>query len=323
MVNLIHGLLFLLSLGVVWFFAGILIDAIDRVAKRFNKNGFTVAFFVLGFLTSISEISVAVNATWEGRPQISAGNLIGASFVILLFIVPFLAVFGKGISLKNTISRKSLGLALFTILLPAFFVLDGSISRLEGLSILSFYLVLVYSLHRSGSVLKTLEQVDESIASKKHASFWDALKILAGAGFIFAAGHFLVNESVYFSKLFGVPGSLIGLVLLSIGTNVPELVIAIRSVYKKHKDIAFGDYLGSAVANTPIFGLLALFNGRFSVEPNEFLPAFFLMFLGLLLFYFFAGSKNSISRGEGWVLFLVYVTFLATQISVVAQILTK
>ena len=320
---LIHGLFFLLSLGVVWFFAGILIDAIDRFAKRFNQNGFTVAFFVLGFLTSISEISVAVNATWEGRPQISAGNLIGASFVILLLIIPFLAVFGNGISLKNTISRKNLGLALFIVLLPAFFVLDGSVSRPEGLMILLFYLVLVYSLHRSGSVLKTLEQLDESISSKKRATFWDGLKILAGAGFIFAAGHVLVNEAAYFSKLFGVPGSLIGLILLSIGTNVPELVIAIRSIYKKHKDIAFGDYLGSAVANTPIFGLLALFNGRFAVEPNEFLPAFFLMFLGLLLFYFFAGSKNTISRSEGWVLFLVYATFLATQILVVVQILAK
>lgn len=320
---LIHSSLFLLSLGVVWFFAGILIDAIDRVAKRFNRNGFTVAFFVLGFLTSISEISIAVNATWEGRPQISAGNLIGASFVILLMIVPFLAVFGNGVSLKNTISRKNLGLALFIILLPAFFVLDGSINRLEGLTILLFYLVLVYSLRRSGSVLKTLEQVDETIANKKHTTFWDGVKILIGAGFIFVAGHILVNETAYFSKLFRLPVSLIGLAFLSIGTNVPELVIAIRSVYKKHKDIAFGDYLGSAVANTPIFGFLALSNGRFAVEPNEFLPTFFLMLLGLLLFYFFAGSKNAISRNEGGVLFLVYATFLIVQISVAAKIVFK
>lgn len=323
MTILTHSLLFLLSFGVIWFFAGILIDAIDRVAKRFNKSGFTVSFFILGFLTSISEISVAVNASLENQPQISVGNLIGASFVILLLIVPFLALAGNGISLRNTISRQNLALALGIILVPAFFVLDGNVSRAEGLIILLIYGTLIYSIRKKESVMRTIEQVDESIVHKKHATIKDAIKIAIGAVFIFLSGHLLVNEAVYFSNLLGVPSSLIGLILLSVGTNVPELVIAVRSIYKKHKDIAFGDYLGSAVANTPIFGLLALFNGRFSVEPNEFLITFFLMLMGLILFYLFAGSKHNISRNEGRVLLFVYVTFLLTQISTLAQMAKK
>lgn len=312
---LTHSLLFLLSFGVVWFFAGILIDAIDRVARRFHQSGFTVAFFILGFLTSISELSVAVNSSLEGQPQISAGNLIGASLVILLLIIPFLAVSGEGISLRHTLSRKILALALGIIIVPAFFVLDGDVTRLEGVLILLLYGTLIYSLRgKKASALKTIKEVDFTIVHKKHTTAKDAVKILIGAAFIFAAGHILVEEAVYFSALLGVPGSLIGLILLSIGTNVPELVIAIRSIYKKHKDIAFGDYLGSAVANTAIFGFLPLLNGPFLVEAGEFLTTFFLMLAGLVLFYIFSGTRQSISRKEGFALLFVYLVFITVQI---------
>ncbi len=308
-----HILLFLFSLGVVWFFAGVLIDSVDRVAKRFNKTGFTVAFFVLGFLTSISEISVAVNSSIENQPQISAGNLIGASFVIMLLIVPFLAVAAKGISLKKLISDQNLIFALGVIALPAFFVLDGAVTRLEGVFILLLYAALVVSIHKKESILPTLESVDESLLHKKHPALKDLFKILIGAGVIFLAGHILVKEGVYFSAILNVPSSIVGLLILGIGTNMPELVIAIRSIYKKHTDIAFGDYLGSAVANTPVFAVLVLEHGTFFVEPTEFVPTFFLMLGGLILFYFFAKSDRKLSRTEGWILLYVYFAFLVVQ----------
>ncbi len=128
MVILVHVVIFLISLGIIWFFAGILIDAVDRIARRFHKSGFTIAFFVLGFLTSISEISVATSSTLEGVPQVSAGNLVGASFVILFLVIPLLAVAGKGVTLKHALSRRNLGIALGLVLLPSLLVIDGSVS---------------------------------------------------------------------------------------------------------------------------------------------------------------------------------------------------
>jgi len=110
-----HIILFLTSIGIVWFFSGLIVDAIDRMAARFHKSSFTVAFFVLGFLTSISEFSVMVNSTLAGAPQISAGNLSGASFIILLFIIPLLAIIGNGIQVKNTLPKKHLALVLAVI----------------------------------------------------------------------------------------------------------------------------------------------------------------------------------------------------------------
>ena len=223
-------------------------------------------------------------------------------------------------SLKHTISRNNLALALGVIMLPALFVLDGAVTRTEGIIILMFYTILIFSIKNKSSAIKTIALVDEDLVHKKHTTTTDGLKIIFGAALIFGAGHILVNEGIFFSQALGVPSSLIGLVALSIGTNVPELVIAVRSILKKHADIAFGDYLGSAVANTPIFGLLALYNGKFYVEPNEFLATCFLMAAGLILFYIFAGSKNTISRKEGFILIYVYLAFLIVQTTALVEL---
>src|SRR5690606_9931065 len=96
-----HMGLFLLCIGGVWFCAGVIVELVERLAKYFNKSGFFIAFFVLGFITSLGEFSVAANSFLNGTPEISTGNLVGASFALLLLIVPLLAVIGNGIKMDK------------------------------------------------------------------------------------------------------------------------------------------------------------------------------------------------------------------------------
>jgi cation:H+ antiporter len=277
-----------------------------------------VAFFVLGFLTSVSELSVAINATIEGVPQVSLGNLAGASFVILLFIIPFLAILSKGINLKHSISKRNFLLALAVIILPVLLMVDGSVNMTEGILALLAYLTLAYAIQRQGKSLKQVEDIPEDLLGKSKATAADLFKILGGGAAIFIATHFFVEQAIYFADALRVPSSLIGLALLSIGTNVPELVVAIRSILKKQQDVAFGDYLGSSVANTAIFGLLAIANGSIMFEAQGFMTTLLLMLTGLTCLFFFARSKDNLSRNEGFILLLFYAFFLAAQVASIA-----
>jgi len=317
-----HALSFIVSAAIIWFFAGLLIQSIDRVAKRFHQSGFTVAFFVLGFLTSISELSVMVNSSIDGVPQVSVGNLVGASFVILLGIVPFLAIVGKGIRISHTLTKKQMGLALGAIALPAFFVLDGSVSISDGVISLLAYGTVFYTVKKnSHTVPEVIQEIGEELVDTEHATIKDALKILGGAAFIFIAGHFLVAEAVFFSNVLHVPSSLIGLLLLSVGTNVPELVIAVRSILARRADIAFGDYIGSSLTNTLIFGMLPLVNGKFMVfESHQFLFTAILMGVGFLAFYHLSISGRKLTREEGWTLIFLYFVFIAVEVFVFSQL---
>lgn len=317
MIPLGHFFLFLVSVGLIWFFAGILIESIDRVAKRFNTNGFTIAFFVLGFLTSISEISVMVNSSIDHVPQVSVGNLIGASFVILLGIVPFLAVIGHSIRLKDTLKQRHIAYALFVIALPVIFVLDGSVNIAEGVISILAYITTLYLIRGHGhhTMHDVMDEVEDELTHHETTTLADVGKILLGTGIIFIAGHFLVEETVYFSEFFSIPSSIIGLLLLSIGTNLPEIVIAARSVLKKKSDIAFGDYLGSALTNTLIFGVLPIVNGTFSLGGGvQFVGTAILMGLGFLAFYFLTKSGRILTRAEGHTLLIIYFAFVLLQV---------
>lgn len=316
-----HLLVFTLALGAVWILSGFIIGSIDRVAKRYNKPGFAVAFFVLGIMTSISEMSVAVNSSIEGVPSVSAGNLVGASVVIFFLIIPLLAISSGSIDLNHTIRWSTLLLALCVVAAPAVVALDGMIQRKEGILLLLLYGTLIYYIRKKQPLEQTVEDtvhdMRRELIHTKNTTLIDILYICGGAVLIFLAGNMLVDESIYFTSLLGVPASLAGLLVLSIGTNTPELILAMRSVLSHHTEIAFGDYLGSAAANTVLFGFLPLVNGPFLLDAKEFAASFFILTFGLCLFALFARTKNSLSRGEGSVLLVLYVCFFAIQIGMI------
>lgn len=311
---LINVFIFLCSIGIVWYFAGVLIESVTHLARRFNKTGFTTAFFLLGFLTSISEFSVATNATLQGVPEVSVGNLIGGSFVVLLFIVPLLSLLAGRIELRNTLSRRNLLLALATVALPALLVMDGKVSIVDGLLSLLVYLTLLFSIYRQKQEIPDTRAAARPFVQKR--SFMaDIGRIVGGGVMIFFASRILVDQAVLFATILNAPTSLVGLVLLSLGTNVPELTVAIRSVIKKRADVAFGDYIGSATVNTFIFGMLPFLNGAFVFNTGETRATTLILAIGLVVFYFFARSGSSLSRREGAVLLVFYVAFIALQIS--------
>lgn len=308
----LHTSTFFAAITIIFLFGGTIVDATDTLAKKLNQDSFFISFVVLGLLTSLGEISVAINSSVEGVPQISAGNLIGASFVIFLLIVPFLAFFGKGIPLKKMKIVRFLPLALLTIGLPSFFAFDGAINRPEGAVMVVFYCVLFYCLKQSGGDIKEKQIINAAHRKKKDVALALAKIVLAGT-FIFFSGRLLVSDAIFFSNYFEVPPSFIGLVLIALGTNVPELVIAIRAIMKRKKHIAFGDYIGSAALNTFILGIVSLTHGRFIMENAALFLTAVLSAVGLLLFYIFSRSHYTISRIEGAFLGVLYICFLILQ----------
>ena len=101
--------------------------------------------------------------------------------------------------------------------------------------------------------------------------------------------------------------------MLSLGTNLPELSIAIKSIVLGKKEVALGDYLGSAASNTLLFGIFTLLNGkRVDVSSYSF-RVLFITLLGLGTFYIFSRSKKDISKHEGKILLLIYILFILIQ----------
>jgi cation:H+ antiporter len=79
-----------------------------------------------------------------------------------------------------------------------------------------------------------------------------------------------VEHSVKIASAFRISSLMIGLILVSIGTDLPEIVNSIISCAVGHADIELGDSLGSVLTQmTLILGLLPFLGGRFKVKRKE------------------------------------------------------
>lgn len=303
--------LYLLSFFAIWFGAGLIVSSIEDLSHKLNISAFATSFFILGILTSIPEASVGINSIIDGDPEIFVGNLIGASLVLFVLVVPILAILGNGIVLSHQLDGRKLPFTLFVVAVPSFLIVDRKVTLIEGLFLVTLYFVLFYMIEKKKGLLERIK--DRIIDGKTHV-FEDIAKILGGSIIVFLFSKVVVDETILLSELFHVSPFLMSLLVLSLGTNLPELSLAIRSVSLGKKEVALGDYVGSAAANTLFFGLLTLGNGREVILSNHFLPTFVFIVLGLSLFFYFTRSKNDVSRQEGTILLFVYFAFLFFEI---------
>jgi cation:H+ antiporter len=296
-----------LSFVAIWQGAGFIISAIDRIARRMKLSSFAISFFILGILTSIPEIAISATATAEHKPEIFVGTLLGGVLVIFLFIIPFLAILGKGIHINHDLDRKHILATLAVIAAPALLAVDQWITNLEGFFIIIIYCLLFNYIQKKHGIF---DRAHTEILEFKAYSYLDLFKVAIGIGLVFLSSQFIVNQTIRYSQLLQIPAFYISLLLLAIGTNLPELSLAVRAVLSGKKDIAFGDYLGSAAANSLVFGIFTLINNGEILTTNSFFMTFVFTIVGLGLFYYFSQSEKNISRWEGVTLLMLYLVFV-------------
>lgn len=305
-----HILLYIVSFIGIWIGAGLAISSVEKLSHRLRLSSFIVSFLVLGFFTSISEFSVGINAVLDNDPEIFVGNLIGASIVLFMLVIPLLAITGKQIRITKELRGINLVLPLVVVAVPVLLSLDGAVNRIDAMISLGLYGVSAFIIEQKRGFTSNPKLIKQVAKLSVGIEF---MKILAGIAVIFASSHLVVSETLYFSGVLGFSPFLISLLLVAIGTNLPELSFIVRSLFMKSNQVAFGDYLGSAAFNTFLYGFLTIFYGRTILLTNSYVVSLTFLIVGLMLFYIFARSKHTISRSEAAGLFAIYVLFLFTE----------
>ncbi len=313
MTILLRVVVYFFMFFVLWLGSGLIFSAVEKASKILKISTFALSFFVLGLLTSIPELAVGVTSVVDHNPQIFVGNLLGGIVVIFLLIIPVLAIFGNGINLSHRMDSKGLLAAMIVCIAPSLLVADKRVGIFEAVLMILLYISTLYIVQRKQNLLEKIESIQTSLVTDKKTHFINVLKILAGLVIVFFGSEYIVRETVSFSEIIKVSPFLLSIVVLSLGTNLPEFLLALRGIRQNKKDVAFGDYIGSASANTLIFGGLVFMNGGTVTLTNNFLQSLVFILIALICFYFFARSKNTISRKEGIVLVIIYVCFVALE----------
>lgn len=306
---LLNIFLFFVGCVVLWKASEMVIFGVEKFSNNLRLSSFVTSFLILGILTSITEVSVGINSILNKTPEVFVGNLIGGSFVILLLVIPILAIFNKGgIVLRNNLDQKRLILFLFIILCPSLLVLDGMVSRYDALLLVSLYGLFFYLFQKQHSLLNNITSIETNRKNIKTIA-----KIVIGFVLVYFSAKILVDKTIFFGNITKIPPFLISLLILSIGTNLPEIIIAIKSIKRKRSEIAFGNYVGSAATNPLMFGIFTFINGPFEINKDTFDYTFLVILFGYFIFFLFARSKERITASEGLILFLIFLFFVLIQ----------
>lgn len=297
------------SLIIIFLFAVLGIAAALTVKNiRYFASVLKIRLFVfgilLGLITTLPELSVGINAIIDKAASLSVGNLLGGIIVI------FGLILGASLLLNRQIitggELKILIPEVAIIFSPILFGLDGNYGLLDGLIMVGLYLGLIFYLYRANHSfgLSHLKLIDKNKIAK--AVLWSIVGIIL----VLLASHWIVERTLDLLNYINVSKLMIGVLVFAVGTNLPEITIAITSWRKKTSELSLSHLVSSAFTNVLVLGILA------AIRPITFVvgPAYWVLaiFMGLILtaFLFFYHSNKKMDRREGLILLFIYILFL-------------
>ena len=138
-----------------------------------------------------------------------------------------------------------------------------------------------------------------------------ALRIIAGLVSLAIGAELLVRGASGLATAWGVSSAVIGLSIVAFGTSLPELVTSITATFKREADLAVGNILGSNVFNLLcVLGVASLVRDL-EVPAETMQRDAWMMLVVSAACLPILGTSRRISRFEGALLFVTYVTYVA------------
>lgn len=138
----------------------------------------------------------------------------------------------------------------------------------------------------------------------------DYILLLAGFVVLILGGNWLLKAAVALSLRMNISKVVIGMTVVSFATSMPELIVSLNSALDGHADIAFGNVIGSNIANLGLVLGIVVILSTINVEKSFYKIDWPVMMLASLIFYLFIAFDGILQRYEGAILFALLIVFL-------------
>ena len=310
-----------LALGFIGLFYGakLVVISLENIAHRWGLSHLMVGLTILSIGTSLPEIAISVMGGIEklyvANPNIDGiviGNKIGSFLTNITLIIGIL-----GLSQKIFVSKWELrreGTMMFIAIgIFILFAIDLVITRFEAfLMMLAYILYLGFIIWSEKRIARDTEYacsedetldphcfevVDESAIKTKSIKV-DFGIFLAGLAVLIIAAEFTLIAAEGLSEILNMPANVIGILIVGLGTSLPELVADLTALRRESYGLAVGDILGSNICDI----LFATGAGAIISEFN--VPLIILIFdipmliIAVCIVYYFLWTEKTLKRWE-------------------------
>lgn len=300
-------ILFLISIPIIIKSSDIFTEGASKLAKMLGVSDFIIGITVVALGTSLPELASDTYASYIDHGQIAIGDIIGSNITNIALILGLTCVIRPLVIKHTEIYSGRIHLLILT-LASVFLLASGGIGRISGA-----VFIIAYILYLRNSIEKYREVGVETI--RKNDLKKNIFEVLIGLTGILIGANLLVNSIIGMSTTFGVSEYLIALVLMAIGTSLPELFVSVSAARKGYMTMALGNIIGSNVANILwVLGVSAVIR-PISIAPELILIQLLFMLLLSVLLIIFKISGYVIDRREGAIFLGVYVVFVLVSIA--------
>jgi cation:H+ antiporter len=306
--------LILLGLTGLWLGTELVIKGAVNIAEYYNLSQVFVGLAILSIGTDLPEIVIAINASLHnamGNTDASGiiiGNAIGSSFSQISIVLGSAGLFGYLTLKKRQIFEDGVML-LGSVILVMLLSFDGKISRIDGIVLMVVYLIYYFRLYHQERIIKKIKKKFSKNITK------DILLLIIGIVIIIFTSELVVDNSISFAENFGIRQSFVGIIIIGLGTSLPELALALNAARKKAGGLSVGNLIGSNIFDMLIPIGMGASISELKIEKSLLLFDLpFLLILSFIVLFFFY-RKKGLQKKEAVILIGIFVFYAALKIA--------
>lgn len=336
-------LFLIIGLGLLIKGADIFVDAGTNIGKMFKMSEVLIGLTIVCVGTGLPELILSINGAINGTSNFVIGNIVGTNIFNMCIILGLICVLNPLKLLRQTI-RKDMHMSLLSAVALFVLLLDNihykaaniSLSTTDGIILLLFFCVFVYytfyeiteylrdrrekkyqELKEKKETKTTNNEQQEKNEPKTYTSkelkklFKEIFIAIIGITMVHFGAEFTVDSSVKIAEFCNVSQTFISIVIIAVGTSLPELTTSYAAMKKNRINIAVGNLIGSNMFNTLcVLGVASLIN-PIVLQGTYLLVDCAVFVLVCLVMVLFTKRKAEISRIEGFLLITIYIFYIS------------
>lgn len=292
-----------------------IVKGASGLAQRVGASPFVAGLLLVAFGTSVPELAVNVRALFAGQPPLALGNAVGSNIVNVGLTLGVAALVAPVL-----VRWRALSPLLLVLLLATLGVIglgwDGALSRVDGvLLLLAYVVVLAFALLRARAEQAEVRAQVDAFATTRGGLGLNLLRVVVAIALLYFGANWVVESAPVIGRALGMESLVAGLLLVAVGTALPEVAAAAAAARRGQGDIVAGHVVGSS-----LFNLLVVVGGMAAVYGVA-IPASFLRFelpvaflFALLLVPMLRGG-TTVTRVEGGLLLLALVIWVGFEVA--------
>ena len=183
-----------------------------------------------------------------------------------------------------------------------------NLNRVDGIVLLLLFSLFIYYII---SIVRKRHNAEAAATIMKYGKIKSIIYLILSILFIIFSSDLIVDNVLLIANAWNINEKIITLVVIVIGTSLPELVMTVTAAKKGEFEMAVGNIIGTNIFNIcVVLGLPVALYGNLEVVGFNYIDMTF-VFVASFLLYIFARSEKKLTKFEGLIMFILFILYYA------------